>query len=72
MHLQKLHDKKTDLTKVNFFKTSLSDIDFSSCRIDGILVSENLNELKGASINAAQAVDIIKYIGIKINDEVIN
>ena len=63
---------QNDFTAANFFKTSLSGIDLSNCEIASILVSENLSELKGASINITQAADIVKYIGIKIKDGVLN
>lgn len=48
----------------NFFKTPLKDIDFSTCTIDGLLVSGG--ELKGAMIAADQAQDLVGLLGVKI------
>ena len=48
----------------NFFKTPLKDIDFSTCSIDGLLLSGG--ELKGAMIAADQAQDLVGLLGVKI------
>ena len=63
---QKLALKAVNFQRVDFFKTSLKGIDLSDCTIDEIMVSETFNELKGAKINAVQAVTIAQRLGMKI------
>lgn len=55
--------------KVEFFKTSLKDMNFSSCNIEGIIISDNMSELKGMKVNLFQAVDLAKRLGIEIEEE---
>ena len=55
--------------KAEFFKTSLKDMNFSSCNIDGIIISDNMSELKGMKVNLFQAVDLAKRLGIEIEEE---
>lgn len=64
--LKRFTVEHTNLEKVDFFKTTLKGIDVSTCKIAGITVSENLNEIKGLKINALQAADIAQLIGVKI------
>lgn len=54
------------LINVDFFKTKLKSIDLSSCDIEGILISDTFNELKGAKINAEQAANLISLLGIQV------
>lgn len=54
--------------KVSFLKTSLKDIDFSACNIEDIVVSDTMEELKGAKIHLKQAVDFVKSLGIVVKD----
>ncbi len=53
---------KADLTRAQFFKTPLKGVDLSSSRIDGISVSPY--ELNGAKVNAAQAAELAKLLGL--------
>ena len=46
--------------KASFFKTSLKDIDFATCDIEEIIVSDTMEELKGVKVNLAQAVSLAK------------
>ena len=48
----------------NFFKTPLKDIDFSTCSIDGLMLSGE--ELKGAVIAAHQAQELVGLLGVKV------
>ena len=61
-----LYFQKADLTQAQFFKTSLKNIDLSDSIIEGIAVS--VEDIKGASINTFQAVDLLYLIGVKIVD----
>lgn len=63
--------KKIELDNVNFqkadfFQTFLKEIDFSTCDIEAIMVSDTYKELEGMKINAQQAVDIAKILEIEI------
>jgi len=46
------------------FNTSLNNIDFSSCEIQGIGV--NIKDLKGLKVNDIQALELSKILGIII------
>lgn len=52
--------------KTNFFKTSLKNIDFSQCQMEGIIISDTAEELRGATINPVQAVDLVKLFGVVV------
>ncbi len=58
--------KEADLTRVQFFKTSLKAVDLSGSIIEGIAVS--LEDIKGAIINEFQSLDLIYLLGIKVKD----
>lgn len=46
------------------FKTKLDKIDFSSCDIEGIIVT--IEDLKGIIVNEFQAIELAKLLGITI------
>lgn len=56
------------LTAVNFFHTPLKGMDFSHDLVDGWILSEGLEELKGAIFSPFQAVDLALLLGIRIKD----
>lgn len=64
--LKKLKLQQVGLTSVDFFRTPLKGVDLSDCTIDGMMVSDTFQELKGAKISAAQAVDIAVLLGMKV------
>lgn len=55
-----------DLTRADFFRTMLKQLDFSTCQIDGILLSDDYAELKGLTVNRFQALELAKLLGITI------
>jgi uncharacterized protein YjbI with pentapeptide repeats len=55
-----------DFSNCIFTETFWKQSNIADCLIDGIIVSDNLNELRGAKINAAQAVSIVQILGIEI------
>lgn len=57
---------KCDFTRVNFYTTSLKGINLSDSKLSGIEISADLSELKGATINAVQAADLIKNMGVLV------
>ncbi len=51
------------------FKTPLKDLDFTTCILEGISVSTEGNELKGALVNVYQAAELAKLLGIVIKED---
>ena len=52
------------MTRAQIFDTSLKNVDLSDCNIEGIAVS--LQDIKGATINQFQAIDLLYLIGVKV------
>ena len=50
----------------DFFRTPLKGLDLSDCQIQGITVSESLQELRGLKINPGQAVDLVPLMGVQL------
>lgn len=55
-----------DLVGANLSNTPLEGVDFSSSNIAGLILTGN--ELEGAVISAFQAVDIVKFLGVRVAD----
>ena len=51
-----------DCTSINFFKTSLSNIDLSSSNIEGMIISDLFFELKHAILNREQMIDMARSL----------
>lgn len=66
MKLKKVSWPECRLSGAEFFRTSLKGIDLSGCAIDGLVVSENLSELKGAKISPEQGMDVARIAGLEI------
>jgi hypothetical protein len=47
----------------------LSKLDFSTCELQAIAISDDNRELRGAVVNSFQAIELSKFLGIKIKDE---
>ncbi len=56
------------LIGTSFFTTPLKGLDFTKCQIDGMIVSESGQELKGAVVSAYQASELAKLLGLIIKD----
>lgn len=56
----------TRLTEASFFKTSLRGMDFTTCDISGLSLSDELMELKGAVVDLYQAAELAKRLGLVI------
>lgn len=54
------------LTNASFFQTSLKGMDFTTCEISGLTLSDELTELKGAVVDLYQAADLAKRLGLVI------
>lgn len=55
---------KDVFVKTSFFKTSLSGLDFTTSRFEGVTVSAEGGELKGAVVSVEQAADLAKVLGV--------
>lgn len=64
--LKSFEFENSDLTRADFFKTSLKGLDLRSCRIDGIVLSDSLAELRGAVVDIYQAAALALKLGIEI------
>lgn len=53
-------------TKANFFKTSLKGLDFTTSQLEGIVVSDEAAELRGAVVSAVQAADLARLLGLVV------
>ena len=60
---------RVSFREANFFKTVLKGIDFTTCWIEGIVLSEGKGELEGMVVNTLQALDFAKSLGIVIQSE---
>lgn len=56
--------------RTEFFHTPLKDVDFSTSELDGICVSDRGEELKGAVVNAYQAIELSKLLGLVVKEDV--
>ena len=66
MRHRNLTFRKVDLTGANFFLTSLAGVDLSTCRIQGLTLSQDHRELRGAILALEQAADVAALLGIKL------
>ena len=57
-----------DLTRVDFFRTSLKGLDLGTCNIAGIAVSDTHSELRGMRIAPEQAVDLVGMLGVIVGE----
>ena len=62
--LQKTRFAESEFVETNFPQTSLKDIDFRTCVLEGILVTND--DLKGAIVSSSQASELAKLLGIII------
>ena len=66
VQIQKSQFDNVDFCQSDFFKTSLKGVDLTTCKIEGILVSDHFQELRGLEISAEQAPYIAAFLGVKI------
>lgn len=50
----------------NFFHTKLKNFDFTSCELENIIISDTLEEIRGAKITAVQALEAARLLGMKV------
>lgn len=59
---------ETDFTEGEFFQTSLSGMDLTSCKIFGVRFSDGAPEIKGATVDMYQAAELARLLGVKIKE----
>lgn len=59
---------ETDFTEGEFFQTSLSGMDLTSCKIFGVRFSDGAPEIKDATVDMYQAADLARLLGVKIKE----
>ena len=64
--LKQLALEDCTLTQTNFFRTPLAGMDFTRCRLSGLVCTENGAELKGAIVTPEQAVELARLLGLII------
>lgn len=57
---------RCDFIKTSFFKTQMQDMDFTTSQLEGITVSTEGKELKGAVVNVQQAAELARIFGVII------
>ena len=57
-----------DLSNVNFFHTTLKGMDFSDSIITGITISDQNEELRGATVDLYQAAVLARRLGVLIKE----
>ena len=55
-------------TGTSFFRTSLAGIDFTTCQLADIMLSDAMGELKGCRMDLYQAAGIAQRLGVVIAD----
>ena len=55
-------------TGTSFFRTSLAGIDFTTCQLADIVLSDAMGELKGCRMDLYQAAGIAQRLGVVIAD----
>ena len=54
------------LQRTSFRHTPLSSVSLASSDIEGIILSEDLSELRGARLDIAQALSVIRVLGVDL------
>lgn len=67
--LQGIKLVEADLSGTNCFKSYFAKTDLTDTLIDGIILSRDFDELKGATISPQQAGGLIKLLGINVKAE---
>lgn len=63
---KKISLQENRFISTDFFKTPLAGVDLSTCEVSQLLLSEDLRELRGAKIDAFQAAEFVRMMGMVI------
>ena len=58
--------RENRFVRTSFFQTPLRGIDFTSCELEEVFVSEDGTELAGAIVDVYQAAEFAKLLGLKV------
>lgn len=59
---------RVKLTNASFFKTSMKKMDFTTSVIQGLVLSDDCSEVKGAVVDLYQAAELAKYLGVIVKE----
>lgn len=68
-HLKDVIWNQVDLEKASLFKTSLRGADFTTSKINGLILSDEGKEINGAIVDLYQAAELSRYLGLVIKSE---
>lgn len=68
MQLAQVSFTECNLKNATLFRTNLMGIDLTSSRIDGVVVSDSMDEIKGSKMDLYQAADFARKLGVLISD----
>ena len=54
--------------KTSFFRMGLDGVDFTSCRLEGIVLSDSMGELRGCAMDLYQAAGIARRLGVIVRE----
>lgn len=58
--------KRANLQNASFFRTPMRGMDFTDSKISGLVLSDELKELNGATVDMFQAAELAKRLGLVI------
>ena len=58
--------RESTFVRTDFFRAPLADIDFTTCRLEALTLSQGCPELRKAIVGVSQAVDLAKMFGLVI------
>lgn len=57
---------RVKLAKAVLWRTALKKVDLTTCELGGITISDDSAELRGATVNATQAVELARLLGVTV------
>lgn len=68
VRLSRVELEGCDLSRASVFHTPLAGMDLSTCRLDGIALTSDLRDLRGAILSSSQAEVVLGLLGIQVRD----
>lgn len=68
MQLAQVSFLECNLMNATLFRTSLMGIDLTGSRIDGVVVSDSMDEVKGSKMDLYQAAEFVRKLGVLLSD----
>lgn len=65
-HFKDVIWNQVDLEQASFFKTLLKGTDFTTSKIQGLVLSDDGKEIRGAIVDLYQAAELSRYLGVTI------